>query len=126
MGLDMYLHKTNYVRNWPRQMRPDELHEVTVTRGGEPTLIRPERVTYVLELVAYWRKAYVIHRWFVENVQGGIDNCAEYLVHASQLRQLLSLLKEGLPDEEDTIAKLTAVLAEEGADGAEYSYRASH
>ncbi len=29
----------------------------------------------VSENVAYWRKANAIHRWFVKNVQGGIDDC---------------------------------------------------
>lgn len=30
---------------------------------------------YIMEEVAYWRKANAIHLWFVDNVQGGIDDC---------------------------------------------------
>ena len=38
--------------------------------------------------VGYWRKANQIHRWFVENVQKGIDDCGYYRV---SLKQLLAL-----------------------------------
>ena len=38
--------------------------------------------------VAYWRKANHIHRWFVDNVQNGIDDCGEYKVTKEQLIQL--------------------------------------
>lgn len=30
---------------------------------------------HIAEEVAYWRKANAIHEWFVDNVQGGEDNC---------------------------------------------------
>ena len=30
--------------------------------------------------VGYWRKANHIHSWFVENVQGGNDDCSYYTV----------------------------------------------
>ena len=33
----------------------------------------------------YWRKANQIHRWFVENVQKGIDDCGYYRVSLKQL-----------------------------------------
>lgn len=42
------------------------------------------------EEVAYWRKANAIHAWFVDNVQGGEDDCATYDVSADQLRELLA------------------------------------
>ena len=38
--------------------------------------------------VAYWRKANHIHAWFVENVQGGKDECVPHYVSRDQLRQL--------------------------------------
>lgn len=42
------------------------------------------------EEVAYWRKANQIHRWFVQNVQDGADDC---MVHRELTRQdLLNLL----------------------------------
>lgn len=30
------------------------------------------------EEVAYWRKANAIHKWFVDNIQDGIDDCREH------------------------------------------------
>ena len=39
--------------------------------------------------VAYWRKANQIHRWFVENVQGGVDDCGTYEVTREDLQELL-------------------------------------
>lgn len=35
--------------------------------------------------VAYWRKANAIHKWFVDNVQEGKDDCGEYLVSRDAL-----------------------------------------
>jgi len=39
---------------------------------------------------AYWRKANQIHNWFVDNVQGGDDDCREYGVSIEHLKELLS------------------------------------
>lgn len=62
MGLDMYLDKI--VKNKSEE--------------GEKELM-------------YWRKANAIHRWFVENVQGGEDNCEPHLVTLKQLRELRTI-----------------------------------
>ena len=37
------------------------------------------------EEVGYWRKANQIHKWFVDNVQDGVDDCGEYKVTKEQL-----------------------------------------
>ena len=42
----------------------------------------------VFEQVGYWRKANAIHRWFVQNVQAGVDDCGTYVVTREQLEQL--------------------------------------
>lgn len=96
MGLDMYLTKETYVKNWDH-MQPPERHEVIVKKGGEVlTSIKPERVSYVKEQVAYWRKANQIHNWFVKNVQEGEDDCGEYDVSREQLAQLVAACKQVL------------------------------
>ena len=43
------------------------------------------------ESVGYWRKANAIHKWFVDNVQDGVDNCNSYEVSKGQLEQLLRI-----------------------------------
>jgi hypothetical protein len=98
MGLDMYLTKKNYVQNHD-YMEKDERHEVIIKKGGKIVKsIKPERIDSVSEEIAYWRKANAIHRWFVDNVQDGNDDCKEYYVDQEQLKELVSLCKEVLSD----------------------------
>lgn len=48
--------------------------------------------------VGYWRKANSIHKWFVENIQGGVDNCATYRISKESLEELKSLCEMVLDD----------------------------
>jgi hypothetical protein len=94
MGLDMFLYKKNYIRqgDW---VGPEFKQEVTVKTGGIiDTKIKPERIKYVLEEIGYWRKANQIHKWFVDNVQNGNDNCDNYYVDREDLENLLKVCKE--------------------------------
>jgi hypothetical protein len=92
MGLDMYLTKHTYVKQWDSQPI-DKRHSVAVKRGDTTVAsIKPQRVTYVVEEVAYWRKANAIHRWFVDNVADGVDDCRDVEVSREQLQELLDLV----------------------------------
>jgi len=94
MGLDMYLSKKTYVQQWDHQS-PEETYNVEVTQGGNSVdHIQPKRVSYVEEQVGYWRKANAIHKWFVDNVQAGNDNCSTYFVDIPDLMNLLDVCKE--------------------------------
>ena len=46
------------------------------------------------EAVGQWRKANQIHNWFVQNVQGGEDDCGEYVVSRFQLERLKATCEE--------------------------------
>ena len=46
----------------------------------------------------YWRKANAIHKWFVDNVQGGVDNCKQYKVTKEDIQRLLTTVHEVLED----------------------------
>ena len=92
MGLDMYLDKRTYVQYW--EHNGDDNYEVKVTKGGKPTNINPKKVKYIIEEAGYWRKQNQIHRWFVENVQNGNDDCGEYYVSKSTLETLLDLCQK--------------------------------
>lgn len=46
--------------------------------------------------VMYWRKANAIHKWFVDKVQGGEDDCKEYPVSSAQLIELRDTCKRVL------------------------------
>ena len=39
---------------------------------------------------AYWRKVNAVHKWFVDNVQRGEDDCGEYYVSHEKLKELLA------------------------------------
>lgn len=94
----MYLTKRTYVKNWPHIL-DTEKHSVTVTRGGKPVeQIDPAKISYIIQDVGYWRKANAIHRWFVDNVQSGVDDCREYDVSIDKMKELLDLVEEVLAD----------------------------
>lgn len=90
MGLDMYLYARKYF--W----REDDKPEIDdIPEGYE--------VSYVTVKTIYWRKANAIHKWFVDNVQDGIDNCQEYYVRREELEKLRNLCTEvldGAPPED--------------------------
>jgi hypothetical protein len=86
MGLDMYLNKKKHV-GWNYEHVREEL-------GAElPDLshfgIDVNKVSVIEEQAMYWRKANAIHKWFVDNVQKGVDDCGEYYVSLEQLEELL-------------------------------------
>lgn len=90
MGLDMYLKKHTYVKNWDHE-GPELKKTVSVKLGGKKYPgIQPKRICRVVEEIAYWRKANHIHAWFVSQVQDGNDDCREYEVSVDQLKALVA------------------------------------
>jgi len=75
MGLDMYLYKEKYFSDFRGDVPKIEGFE-----GCDSLFVRGEAV--------YWRKANAIHNWFVEKVQGGIDECQLAYVEVDALREL--------------------------------------
>jgi hypothetical protein len=98
MGLDMYLSKKTYVKQWDHQS-PEEKYDVVVTKGGNVVEgIKASRVKYIEEEIGYWRKANAIHKWFVDNVQEGKDDCGDYYVGDDDLQNLLDICKKVTAD----------------------------
>lgn len=89
MGLDMYLTAKRYIYDFGDNDMPlrDALKELKVND------MCVKELSYE---AGYWRKANQIHKWFVDNVQGGVDNCGEYLVSVADLEKLLALVNEVL------------------------------
>jgi hypothetical protein len=101
MGLDMYLSKKTYVKNWNHQ-KDEEKHKVNVKLGGKSRKdIKSKRISYITEEIGYWRKANQIHNWFVQNTQEGRDECQESYVSKKQLVELRDLCKEVLKYKND-------------------------
>jgi archaellum component FlaC len=70
-------------------------HEFEIKMGGEIRKdIKPERINYITEEVAYWRKFNALHGWFVGECGGGVDECQEIYVENGKLEELLGTLKK--------------------------------
>lgn len=63
--------------------------KIELTQRGEPLKIVLNKVTEITEDCGYWRKANCIHKWFVDNIQHGEDDCKQYFVEKKMLEELL-------------------------------------
>jgi hypothetical protein len=86
MGLDMYLSAKRYL--WSEERGGVELSGFDIPAPLELCEVRCR--------AAYWRKANMIHAWFVANVQDDDDNCAPYEVGRDDLQTLIDLCREAL------------------------------
>jgi hypothetical protein len=94
MGLDMYLYKKTYVKNWEHNPAMEQ-HQIEVKKNGVVRNdIKPSRISYIVEEVAYWRKFNALHGWFVEKCAGGVDECQDIYVSEESMSELLNALKE--------------------------------
>lgn len=111
MGLDMYLSAKKHISkiDWAKLQKDDSLQMTS------PEVVNPS-FKHIIELTsmedyaidvygitvetvcAYWRKANSIHKWFVDNVQNGEDNCGEYYVSTEQLKELRDLCVKALEE----------------------------
>jgi hypothetical protein len=91
MGLDMYLTASNFFWTHEENESIKEARKIIAKTLG---LKSASEIQSVKLNLAYWRKVNWIHNWFVENVQGGQDNCGEYYVTRDQLEDLKNLCDE--------------------------------
>ena len=92
MGLDMYLERRIYIGS------PDMREHYFGKDHGKKIVIkvpmvRPEAVKSIVEEVCYWRKCNAIHKWFVDKVQDGKDECQESWVSTDQIIELYDLCR---------------------------------
>ena len=81
MGLDMYLIARTRIKE------EEHIKEMNLPKYDNATVI-------IESEAAYWRKANAIHKWFVDNVQGGSDDCEEYRVEIEKLQELVDICKK--------------------------------
>jgi len=94
-------------RYFGNYMNPNERDLIIEALEGDHPPVRDTNPSATVQIdIAYWRKANQIHQWFVDNVQGGEDNCQKYFVSIEDLRGLVTLC-EGL------LVKKSVVDAEE-------------
>ena len=97
MGLDMYLYRDYYVKNW-EHMSDAEKHTIVIFEGNKKSSIPTEKICTIRTDEMYWRKANAIHAWFVDNVQDGTDDCGTYYVSKENLKELLNAVTLVLGD----------------------------
>ena len=105
MGLDMYLYARKHIANF--DFIPGDRKQNTEIKSALGFSANDfESVAVSLE-VAYWRKANYIHKWFVDNVQEGIDNCGEYWVSNEKMQELYDTCVRALETKDATILSPT-------------------
>lgn len=94
----MYLTKSTYLgANYEHRNVRGEI-KLTQGKDNKPVNIKLNRISYIKEAVGYWRKANAIHKWFVDNVQDGVDECQESYISQEQLQELLTTCEAVLAD----------------------------
>lgn len=131
MGLDMYLLKTKRYKNaspkvintvscylyWEKNLKNDITMEDCL-RNLIEFLPSEDVINYyrqnvdgeygLFDEVGYWRKANSIHRWFVDKVQDGEDDCEYYEVSKEDLEELLNTCYTVLGQSEIITANIIA------------------
>lgn len=106
MGLDMYLTAKRYLsshRDEDKEISQKVNQMIGVDGNPEKRFGGSSLVVKEVSVDAmYWRKANAIHGWFVENCQGGVDECQQSYVPREKLVELRDLCKDILenPDAE--------------------------
>ena len=83
MGLDMYLTASKFLFDYKDKDEKKKLKKIF-----------NQEINEVKFEVGYWRKANAIHKWFVDNVQKGADNCGTYYVNRDDLIKLKELCEQ--------------------------------
>ena len=96
MGLDSYLKAEKFVSGYDFDPKQKEANLKIKEALGFTAEEYPESSLTVSITVGYWRKANAIHAWFVDNCQGGVDECQKTLLSPNDLGDLLSVCKEAI------------------------------
>jgi hypothetical protein len=91
MGLDMYLKAERYLW-YTEEAIGDEVKQVF------PELPEGAKIKSVEAEVGYWRKANSVHQWFVDNVQGGVDECQKAFVSREDIQKLRDICQRIVDD----------------------------
>jgi len=93
MGLDMNLRGSLYLSDYDANCKKIQQDISSSLEYVLAVKALPKKVEVE---VGYWRKANAIHKWFVDNVQNGVDDCKTYDVSREQLRKLRDLCRDAL------------------------------
>jgi hypothetical protein len=98
VGLDMYLTANKKMYPDWKDSKKEDTDEIKKVRNLFPEMFKTGNLDYVSVgfEAGYWRKANHIHKWFVDNVQRGEDDCKSYYVDREDLKKLLDVVDKVL------------------------------
>ena len=99
MGLDQYLYAKKYTSESAIFNKKEMFDQLKETIGTDVAFLTKKTPSISVEMkVGYWRKSNQIHQYFVDNCQGGEDDCRISYVDRDKLVELLDLCKQVLVD----------------------------
>ena len=103
MGLDQYLHATEYISRYDWDNENDNRNELfyqIVEQFGVSDQISQDSFGGIsIDFpMGYWRKSNQIHNWFVEFVGDGVDDCQKMFVSRDVLTDLKTRCEQVLAD----------------------------
>lgn len=102
MGLDMYVVGKRFLWDFNDDSQIIESVSKLFPEIGN------NRVKQIEAEFMYWRKANAIHKWFVDNVQEGNDDCGEYYLTEENLVSLRDTCRAVLEDRSQAATLLPA------------------
>lgn len=103
MGLDMFLYKEVYIGS-QYEHRKINIEEINLTAKNVKKKLSCKNLESIRYSVGYWRKANHIHKWFVDNVQDGKDDCKYYPFDKEKLLELKIVCEKVLAIRDEIIA----------------------
>jgi len=99
MGLDQYLYAKQYTSDSTYFNKAGVFTMLKETLGDDVKHLVKDSPSISIEMkVGQWRKANEIHQYFVDNCQGGEDDCRLSYVSRDKVTELLDLCKQVLAD----------------------------
>lgn len=98
MGLDTYLY--GYISLYPYKSSIHYQMFENIKKTINCTNVESEHISIQFEL-AYWRKSYAIHNWFVSNIQNDKDDFDYYDISRTELQSLLETVNKVLENRDN-------------------------
>ena len=80
----------------------DKIKKGIINLFPEASGFNPRQIVFE---IGYWRKENAIHKWFVDNIQDGKDDCKKHYIDIEKLIELKELCQEVLKEKTGKKAK---------------------
>jgi len=126
MGLDMYLSARKYVSDYAFQggEERETVEGILGSVGLNRSHLSDDSPGVEVSVnIGYWRKANAIHKWFVDNVQSGVDECQLAYVGRAKLQELHQLVTEAISTKNPSILPTQSGFFFGGTDADDWYWR---